>query len=206
MSYFRGARGWALWRHGRMFRSVAKIPHHAKHRGLLRGGRRCRGRRLCANCASADGLANVSNVTVSARIPARSRYGRHAPSRWGNSASSHLSTRPKLRRLLRPLFLLDEGWLSRTGESTPQDLTLTVRSTEVVLGLLLRRPQTESDPDAVFTLPNGESGVPQVLHVLRRGARASLRLRLRQRRDRSVLRGLRASNGARGGSRRRSSC
>ena len=36
---------------------------------------------------------------------------------------NYLSTRPQLRQLLRPLFLLDEGWLSgasRTAPSRPQ--------------------------------------------------------------------------------------
>ena len=39
-----------------------------------------------------------------------------------------------------------------------------------------------SDPNGLFTLPNGESGEPQVLRILRRGVSASLRLRPRQKR------------------------
>jgi class 3 adenylate cyclase len=49
------------------------------------------------------------------------------------------------------------------------------------------------DPDVLFTLRKGKSRGPQVLRVLRRGARASLRLRLCKPRKGPVRRGLRAS-------------
>jgi hypothetical protein len=51
------------------------------------------------------------------------------------------------------------------------------------------------DPDVLFTLRKGKSRGPQVLRVLRRGARASLRLRLCKPRKGPVRRGLRASAG-----------
>ena len=70
---------------------------------------------------------------------------------------------------------------------------------KVVLGFVASRTEAQSDPDALFTLRNGKSRGPQVLRVLWGCARASLRLRLRKRRGGPVLRGLRASAGARGG-------
>jgi hypothetical protein len=55
---------------------------------------------------------------------------------------------------------------------------------------------------ALFTLRNRESGGSQILRHLRRDARASLRMWLCQRPGRSVLRGMRMSAGACGGTRR----
>ncbi len=56
---------------------------------------------------------------------------------------------------------------------------------KVVLGFVASRVarRAQSDPDALFTLRNGKSRGPQVLRVLWRGARASVRLRLHKPRD-----------------------
>jgi hypothetical protein len=122
--------------------------------------------RRCFTLISA-GVSFVSAILGDGRASCRSGWG--APIGAGLAALS-----------LQTIFLLRLGYLADLGTAASRLPRKNRRAATCVRVLVALRAERNMTLDALFRLPNGESGGPQVLRVLRRRARASLRMRLRQ--------------------------